>query len=377
MKAVAIEAKLNELRADPEAIGWSDRIRLVGNLLGECNPARPLDGHTAELARLLAADPKWEVRMALANHLHKLSETDFASFTAVLSEDDNAFVKSAAERELARRHKGHTGTAKRIRGLSRMEDDLRKLERQHGTKASNMVSEMAHKLYEGLVGASVHEMRSVITAMKLDIEHLATESTTVPMIAKIAPRLSMSVAYLERLLSDMKEYTRAPNHDMATESLANLCGDALRMVQAEMKFSGRDASPIVIECAVSSDLLVRVSRMPMVLALRNLIKNAHDAFMLDETRFEPGVIHVTAGREDDGVRLTIIDTGFGLSEEELNNVRQFIPGRSSKGNLGTGFGLPIARRNIQANGGDLRIESRLDEGTQVTVWFPNNGGTDP
>jgi hypothetical protein len=97
MKAVAIEAKLNELRADPEAIGWSDRIRLVGNLLGECSPARPLDGHTAELARLLAADPKWEVRMALANHLHKLSETDFASFTAVLTEDDNAFVKSAAE----------------------------------------------------------------------------------------------------------------------------------------------------------------------------------------------------------------------------------------------------------------------------------------
>ena len=100
-------------------------------------------------------------------------------------------------------------------------------------------------------------MRSVITAMKLDIEHLATESTTVPMIAKIAPRLSMSVAYLERLLGDMKEYTRAPNHDMATESLANLCGDALRMVQAGMKFSGRDASSIVIECAVSSDLLVR------------------------------------------------------------------------------------------------------------------------
>jgi len=77
------------------------------------------------------------------------------------------------------------------------------------------------------------------------------------------------------------------------------------------------------------------------------------------------------------VRLTIIDTGFGLSEEELNNVRQFIPCRSSKGNLGTGYGLPIARRNIQANGGDLRIESRLDEGTQVTVWLPNNGGKDP
>jgi signal transduction histidine kinase len=240
-----------------------------------------------------------------------------------------------------------------------------------------MVSEMAHCLYEGLMGASVHEMRSVVTAMKLDVELLAADSASVPVIAKIAPRLSMSVAYLERLLDDVKEYTRVPKHDLATESLANLCDDALRMVVAELKSSGRDASPISVEWAVSPDLLVRVSRMPMVLALRNLIKNAHDAFMLDETRFESGTIRVSADCEEGGVRLSIADTGLGLSEDELHNVRQFIPGRSSKGKLGTGFGLPIARRNIQANGGDLRIESRLDEGTQVTVWLPNNGGKEP
>ena len=124
MKTATIEARLNELRANPEAIAWPDRVRLVGSLLGGCNPARPLDGHSAELARLLAADVKWEVRMALANHLHKLSDSDFAAFTAVLSEDNNAFVKSAAERELARRRKGHNGTAKRVRGLSRMEDGI-------------------------------------------------------------------------------------------------------------------------------------------------------------------------------------------------------------------------------------------------------------
>jgi signal transduction histidine kinase len=96
--------------------------------------------------------------------------------------------------------------------------------------------------------------------------------------------------------------------------------------------------------------------------------------MLDETRFESGTIRVTAGCDDGGVRLSITDTGLGLSEDELHSVRQFIPGRSSKGKLGTGFGLPIARRNIQANGGDLRIESLLDEGTQVTIWLPNKGG---
>ena len=377
MKSAAIEAKLLELRANPEAVAWQERVRLVGGLLGECNPARPLDGHTAELARLLAADPKWEVRMELANHLHRFSDTDFAAFTAILAEDDNAFVKSAAERELARRRKGHVGTAKRLRGLSRMDDELRKLERKHGPGAANMVSEMAHKLYEGLVGASVHEMRSVLTGMKLDIEQLAADPTGAPVIAKVAPRLALSATYLERLLDDMKEYTRVPKHDLATESLADLCADALRMVRAELMTAGRDASPVSVTCEVAPDLLVRVSRMAMVLALRNLIKNAHEAFMRDEYRFDAGTIRVTADREEDGIRLVIEDTGLGLTEDELADVRQFIPGRSSKGRLGTGFGLPIARRNIQTNGGDLRIESCLDKGTQITVWLPHNRGKEP
>ena len=170
MKSAAIEAKLLELRANPEAVAWQERVRLVGGLLGECNPARPLDGHTAELARLLAADPKWEVRMELANHLHRFSDTDFAAFTAILAGDDNAFVKSAAERELARRRKGHVGTAKRLRGLSRMDDELRRLERKHGPNAANMVSEMAHKLYEAV--GSKNKTLKIFTAEEGGAEHM-------------------------------------------------------------------------------------------------------------------------------------------------------------------------------------------------------------
>lgn len=377
MKASAIEEKLSHLRANPESVAWRERVRLAGGLLGGCSPARPLDGPAAELARLLATDPKWEVRMEIANHLHRMGDADFATFAAILAGDDNAFVKSAAERELANRRKGHTVTARRIKGLGRVEGDLRKLEQKHGAGVANMVSDMAHRLYEGLVGVSVHEMRGVLTAMKLDVEQLASGQADVPVIGKTVPRLKNSVSYLERLLDDMKEFTRAPKRDLATESLADLCADALRMVRAELEAAGRDPSPVAVDCAVAPDLLVRVSRMPMVLALRNLIKNAHDAFMADEIRFDAGTVAITARRDDGGVLIEVGDTGGGLTESELADVTQFIPGRSSKGLLGTGFGLPIARRNIQANGGDLRIESRPNEGTRISVWLPDHGGAAP
>jgi signal transduction histidine kinase len=74
--------------------------------------------------------------------------------------------------------------------------------------------------------------------------------------------------------------------------------------------------------------------------------------------------------------ITIADNGMGLEAVELEAVRQFIPGKSSKGNLGTGFGLPIARRNIRAHGGDLFIGSEVDVGTRVRVWLPINGKAD-
>jgi signal transduction histidine kinase len=376
MKSTTIDSKLVELRADPEAILWSDRVRLVAGLLGTANPARQLDPAAVELARLLATDPKWEVRKAFADHLHKLGDADFATFAAILTGDDNAFVKSAAERELGRRRKGHSGTAKRIRGLSRMEEELHQLEARHGTKVADQVRDMAPRYYEGLVGASVHEMRSVVTAMKLEIEHLAAPAAVgnAAVTGKIALRLAKSVAYLERLLGDMKEYTRVPIADRATESVSNLVAEAMQLVRAEFLAAGRDASPITVEIGISPELVAKVSRVPMVLALRNLLKNAHEAFMANETRFDTGTIRVNATSDADGIWLAIADGGMGLNETELAAVLQFIPGRSSKGNLGTGFGLPIARRNIRADGGDLRIESRLDHGTTVTVWLPQTGG---
>lgn len=51
-------------------------------------------------------------------------------------------------------------------------------------------------------------------------------------------------------------------------------------------------------------------------------------------------------------------------------LREFVPGRTSKKNRGTGYGLPIARRYVTAHGGSLAIDSQLGQGTTVTVTLP-------
>ena len=377
MRAATIETKLAELRADRESIPWSSRIRLVNGLLGDASRVRTLSPGASELLRLLAVDPKWEVRKEIADHLPKLGDSDFATFAAIFTEDNNAFVKAAAERALAGRRKGHLGSIKRAKGLDRMEDELQKVEIRHGTKVSSLVRDMAQRLYEGLVGASVHEMRSVVTTMKLDIEQLArTGHPDEPATGRIAPRLGKSVEFLEQLLDDMRDYTRAPSRERATERLDDLFRHAMEMVLAEFSSKARDVTPITVVSEIPADLTASVSRVQIVLALRNLLKNAHESFMRDEVSFEEGVVRVSAECDGESVFITIADNGMGLEAVELEAVRQFIPGKSSKGNLGTGFGLPIARRNIRAHGGDIFIESEVDVGTRVRVCLPLNGKAD-
>jgi len=378
MDMAAIQQMATQLAADRESVPWRDRTGLIRRLLGKTGRVRPLAQPAAELLGLLAADPKWEVRKEVADQLHRLGDSDFASLAADLSRDDNAFVKSAAERALDRRRKGRNHAAKRVRGLDRIEDELRKIEVRHGPAVAGMVRDTAHRLYEGLVGASVHEMRSVVTAMKANIENLerCRDDEAGEVARKVAVRLGGRVAYLERLLDDMKDYTRATSRDRASEPVAELVAEALEMVTSEFGARGRDASAIEVEVRVPEYLIVMVSRMPVVLALRNVLKNAHEAFMIDETTFTAGRVLVEAAVAEGGVLITIRDDGMGMSADELSGVLQFIPGRSSKGTLGTGFGLPIARRHIAAHGGELHIESEEDMGTVVTVLLPAGGRRD-
>ncbi|MBP7948880.1 MAG: HAMP domain-containing histidine kinase [Verrucomicrobiales bacterium] len=375
MDPEAIEGAIARLRADHDAIPWGERVGLVRRLMGKAGRVRPLTASAGELLRLFAEDSKWEVRKEVADNLHRLGDSDFAAFAAILSRDDNSFVNSAAERALERRRKGQHHEVKRARGLDRIEDELRNIEARHGRRVAGVVRDTAHRLYEGLVGASVHEMRSIVTAMKANVENLdrCPDADAGEISRKVALRLSRSISFLERLLDDMRDYTRAPSRDRASERVADLVSEALEMVGAEFASKGRDASGVAVHLSVPPDLIAMVSRVQMVLCLRNLLKNAHEAYMADETSFTMGHVEVKAGEFDGGVRITIRDGGMGMSEEELSSVLQFLPGRTSKGYLGTGFGLPIARCHILAHGGDLRIESQPDQGTVVTVLLPASG----
>lgn len=100
-------------------------------------------------------------------------------------------------------------------------------------------------------------------------------------------------------------------------------------------------------------------------ALLNLIRNA--------INFTPegGKISISAEKSGDGVKIDIVDSGIGISPDDLKRV--FLPferiaaGRNNVGNAGAGLGLTLVKNIIELHGGTIAISSRENEGTAVTV----------
>ena len=81
--------------------------------------------------------------------------------------------------------------------------------------------------------------------------------------------------------------------------------------------------------------------------------------------------------EDGSVTLSIADSGVGMSPEDiqiaLEPFRQ-VNSYMTKAQSGTGLGLPLAKRFVEAHGGRLELRSAPGEGTVVSIVLP---GTPP
>lgn len=95
--------------------------------------------------------------------------------------------------------------------------------------------------------------------------------------------------------------------------------------------------------------------------LLNLLKNAHDAAGTS------GQINLKAYRQSDAFVILIQDNGCGIPAEHLDSV--FEPFVTYKPN-GTGLGLALSKRIIEAHGGTLTVSSIENKGSTFTVKLP-------
>jgi two-component system, OmpR family, phosphate regulon sensor histidine kinase PhoR len=129
-----------------------------------------------------------------------------------------------------------------------------------------------------------------------------------------------------------------------------------------------------------------MEKMPEIVGDRDRLNQVLINLLDNAIKYTPRSGHVVAeahamacadssGKERDGVALVVSDTGEGIPAADIPRLteRFYRVDRARSRELGgTGLGLAIVKHIVQLHHGQLRIESRLREGTTVTVWLPAN-----
>lgn len=370
--SVDLTEALSSLQTDREAIAWPQRRQIVAQIAGPLS-----EGQAAEpfrsLLLLLAEDPKWEVRKDVADTLATIPDNELATLIEKFLSDSHAYVRRAAKQTIECRRKSAREAQKRKRGVELVLALYEELEDLYGKDAADKARRLAEQLYDTLIGATVHEMRSVLTALKEDNARIIERQEAGPVDPAFLRRKSMKMAdrlaFMERLLQDMRNYAQPVSDERVAVAVADLLTEARSIVTENFRSRNINPRKVTLEVSVPADLTVKVSRVHVVTAIVNVLKNAYD-FLPADGAGPCGEIRVHARRKAKQMHLVVRDTGQGIPAANLDEIRQCLPGRTSRRHTGTGFGLCNARRFVEAHGGTLRIDSKENQGTTVTLVLP-------
>ena len=243
-------------------------------------------------------------------------------------------------------------------------DELGQLAQDFNRMAENL--EKTETLRRQLIGDVSHELRTPLTAIKGSMEALIdgvipAEPETFELIYQEADRL-------QRLVNDLQELSRIESSALTLEltplSLAELWKTATTGLKRQYSEKGvrleTDFPADLPEVQADSDRLSQV--------LYNLVGNA-----LQYTS-AGGYVTVAARRHGVDVHVRVQDSGIGIAAEHLPYVfdRFYRADRSrARASGGSGIGLTITKRLVEAQGGQIWVESKGEgKGSTFTFTLP-------
>ena len=241
-----------------------------------------------------------------------------------------------------------------VEDFNRMAADLQRqrkeLERTHRLEAW---AEMARQV--------AHDIKNPLTPIQLNAEHLRRVhadrgAPLSPVLEDCVATILQQVKLLRQIASEFSSFASSPTARPARVDVPELLREIVDPYRAGL------AGKVVFDVEVPAGLPpVWIDRSLITRALTNIVENALHAMP------GGGTVAVVARADDGVVRVRVSDTGVGMDEEAL--ARAFEPYFSTKA-TGTGLGLPIAKRNVEASGGTLTVQSERDRGTSVELTLP-------
>ncbi len=251
----------------------------------------------------------------------------------------------------------------------RLEEKGRRVEveldryKQLDTLKSNFILQVTHELRGPMAAMNgYHEMiLRGITGEK--------NQRTIDVIQKANRRTDNLLTIIDEMIdyAYMKSDEKA-RYDRTAVGLKEVIDYQLDLVST---FAAQQNVRIVSDCA--QDLQFHSNRDLLNIILTNLINNA--------LKYSPSETTVTvrAALENHEIHLTVEDQGYGIDPDEMDRIfEEFYRARQAREleRDGTGLGLPIVKRAVEALDGHITVYSEVGKGTVFHVYFPLDGGKD-
>jgi PAS domain S-box-containing protein len=240
-----------------------------------------------------------------------------------------------------------------IQQLKRLERE--RLESERWESLGRMVEEIAHQVRNPIVSIGGYTRR----------------------VQKIFPSTQKGQSYLDQILHETKrletmirrveEYIRIPKAVYRRESLQEVVEAALQPFSKEASEKG--ISFTIDTRDLKEDGHPYIDRALVITALSHVLKNSLETITLKPVGKRRMSIRIALFDEGDVVAVAISDKGEGIPKKSLKAV--FEPFFSTRPDH-VGLGLTLVRRVMGEHGGNVRIESRLKQGTTVTLYFPRD-----
>jgi two-component system nitrogen regulation sensor histidine kinase NtrY len=241
-----------------------------------------------------------------------------------------------------------------VDAFNQMADDLQRQRRElERTNRLAAWADMARQV--------AHDIKNPLTPIQLNAEHvrrvhLDQGRPLGNIVDETVGNILGQVRLLRQIASEFSSFAAVPEPRPVDTSLGDLVHEVVEPYRTGL------AGRVVVTTHLPPLPLVRIDRMLIGRALTNIIENALHAM--------PGGGTLTleaALAPEKRVQLRVTDTGVGMDADAI--ARIFEPYFSTKA-IGTGLGLTIAKRNVEANGGTINVTSERGRGTSVTITLP-------
>jgi signal transduction histidine kinase len=219
---------------------------------------------------------------------------------------------------------------------------------------------------EDVLAVVSHDIRNFLQAIKSGVQLLGKSPDKLNAEAKAAihSRMSSTVDLMGRVIADLLDMASIRHGRievvMRPEVAAQLINEAIAVHEPMAQQKG---IRLLATCDVPTQVIA-CDRERILQVFSNLLGNAIK-FCRDGDRIE-----VLLRSEGDHVQAAVRDTGPGIASEDLPMVFDAYWSGASNRRQGTGLGLYITKRIVEAHGGRIWIESEQGQGTTVHFTLP-------